>query len=206
MSAVEDIWDLPVEPSSPRRTSAPHVVDDDDDEVDIASRSSKRPRSEPLFLVDSDDDQPSARHPAPTPSASRNEIDAMFQEAEDDDGLDFQPLAPSLDFAALTRQANAKHAKTALPSLTPHEVLPSSSPPPDGGGAAEWSAKGGKGGDDGEKKERKKIARMDETRLVGPSGFPALMKSTKDFTPKGKGHEVCLTSMGFAYLLTFVWS
>jgi replication fork protection complex subunit Csm3/Swi3 len=45
-------------------------------------------------------------------------------------------------------------------------------------------------GKDGERKERKKIARMDEARLLDSNGIPALIKSTKNFVPKGKGHEV----------------
>jgi hypothetical protein len=44
----------------------------------------------------------------------------------------------------------------------------------------------------GEKKEKKKIARLDEARLLGPDGFPALVKQTKHWKPKGKGHEVLM--------------
>jgi len=39
---------------------------------------------------------------------------------------------------------------------------------------------------------------MDETRLLGLDGFPALIKSTKGFVPKGKGHEV-------RTLFRFIW-
>jgi replication fork protection complex subunit Csm3/Swi3 len=118
----------------------------------------------------------------------------MFQDIEDeDDALAFQPLAPALDVEALRRQAIAKHANlNVIPSLTPHAIL-SSSPPRDSGGddnGGKGKSKGDTAGKDGERKERKKIARMDETRLVGPNGFPALIQSTKGFVPKGKGHEV----------------
>jgi replication fork protection complex subunit Csm3/Swi3 len=200
MTSLEDIWDAPLEPSSPRPATTPIVIDDDaTDDNDVSPRPSKRPRrssSQPLFLADSDDEQPPAAAPTNTTGSAYPDIDAMFREIEnedDDDDLAFQPLAPALDLDALRRQASAKHAKTnAIPSLTPHAIL-SSSPPRDGDG----DDNGGKGkrkddasGKDGDKKERKKIAKMDETRLLGLDGFPALIKSTKGFVPKGKGHEV----------------
>lgn len=190
MASIEDIWDAPLEPSSSRPAPTPIVITDDED--NNAPRPSKRPRSsQPLFLSDSDDERPQAR----TNNAAPIDIDAMFQdiENEEEDGLAFQPLAPDLDLDALRRQASARHANTVvIPSLTPHAIL-SSSPPRDGGGDKNGEKVGkGKGdaGKDGERKERKKIARMDEARLVSPSGFPALIKTTKDFVPKGKGHEV----------------
>jgi hypothetical protein len=31
---------------------------------------------------------------------------------------------------------------------------------------------------------------LDEMRLLGKDGFPQLLKDTKNFKPKGKGHEV----------------
>ncbi|KAF8274886.1 replication fork protection component Swi3-domain-containing protein [Lactarius quietus] len=42
--------------------------------------------------------------------------------------------------------------------------------------------------DDG-KKKRKPIPRLDEARLLGKNGLPQLIKDTKNFKPKGKGHE-----------------
>ncbi|GAA5951755.1 hypothetical protein JCM3765_003108 [Sporobolomyces pararoseus] len=38
-------------------------------------------------------------------------------------------------------------------------------------------------------KKRKAIAKMDETRLLGPTGFPKLMQDIKRVKLKGKGHE-----------------
>jgi replication fork protection complex subunit Csm3/Swi3 len=61
-------------------------------------------------------------------------------------------------------------------------------------------------GKDGERKERKKIAKMDETKLVGHDGFPALIKTTKGFVPKGKGHEVlsqCLKRYTYVPILGY---
>lgn len=39
-------------------------------------------------------------------------------------------------------------------------------------------------------KKRKVLAKMDETRLLGPSGFPRLIKDVQKFKFKGKGREV----------------
>lgn len=189
--ALEDLWDAPAEPSSPRRlTQDPIVLEDDDDEPDIAPRPSKRPRSsEALFLAgDSDDEEPPSRRPPPS---SRPDIDAMFADLDndEDESLQFQPLGDSIDKEKTRREA-AKRAAADIPEASQYEVMPSSSPARDGEGNVVRSGKGGKQQDEGEEKERKKIARMDEARLVGPTGFPALIKSTKEFVPKGKGHEV----------------
>ncbi len=69
--------------------------------------------------------------------------------------------------------------------MMPHEVLPSSSPPRD----LEKGEEKDKDDKKEQKKEKKKIARLNEALLVGPSGFPQLIKDTKDFKIKGKGHE-----------------
>lgn len=39
------------------------------------------------------------------------------------------------------------------------------------------------------KKKRKPVARLDEARLLGKNGLPQLIKDTKNFKLKGKGHE-----------------
>ena len=191
MSSIEDIWDAPLAPSSPRPTQIPIVIDDDDDNDEVP-RPSKRPvSSQPLFLVDSDDEQLPARQK----NAASDDINTMFQGIDDqeDDDLAFQPLPPAPDVEALRRQASAKHANSSVvPSLTPHAIM-SSSPPLSGAEGNDGEKRGKRKDDtgkDGERKERKRIARMDESRLVGSSGFPALIKSTKGFVPKGKGHEV----------------
>ena len=191
--ALEDLWDTPAEPSSPRRPKDPIVLDDDDDdddEPDIAPRPSKRPRlSEPLFLAGDSDDELPARRPPPS---SRPDIDAMFAELdnEEDESLQFQPLGESIDKKQIRREA-AKRAAADIPKASQYELIPSSSPPRDGEGKLDRSGKEKDEGKEVEKKERKMIARMDEARLLGPAGFPALIKGTKDFIPRGKGHEVC---------------
>lgn len=180
--ALDDIWDAPAQPPSRERTPAAIIVDDD-----LPGPSpAKRPRTR-LFLSDSEDDSP--RKPAtPRPSASSKQVDpainALFDDLDDDDAP--VQLAPSLDMDALRRQAAARHAAR-IPASTPREIM-SSSPPRDG----DMDEDGGtrkKDNADGEKK-RKPLPKLNEARLLGPDGFPALVKQTKGFKPKGKGHEV----------------
>jgi replication fork protection complex subunit Csm3/Swi3 len=58
----------------------------------------------------------------------------------------------------------------------------------------------GDGEDDGQKK-RKPLPKLDETRLLGKDGFPQLLKDTKNFKPKGKGHEVIIIIIFTSHLL-----
>lgn len=197
MSSIEDIWDAPLEPSSPRLASITIDISDENENDDDPGPFKSRTQPQRLFLADSDDERDEAPPRLKQRTASQADIDAVFADIDDlDESLAFQPLLPFLDLDAIRRQAAAKHAATAVGSsrlLTPHAILPSSSPPRDEGdsGAIGQGKSGGGGDEDGAKKQRKKIARMDEARLLGPTGFPALIKSTKDFVPKGKGHEVC---------------
>ncbi|KAH7926302.1 Swi3-domain-containing protein [Leucogyrophana mollusca] len=187
--SLEDIWDAPI---SPPRSQEP--ADSNRSPKNTSSSPQKRSRPS-LFLSDSDDELPVTKKPSSS-APVRPDIDAMFEDMEDDDDLAYKPLAPALDFEALRRQADAKHAKSAAsrPALTPHQILPSSSPGPDnnaGDDGPDDSTKGkkkGKGEEDG-KKERKKLPKLDEARLLGPNGFPQLIKDTKDFRIKGKGNE-----------------
>ncbi|KAG2054647.1 Swi3-domain-containing protein [Suillus hirtellus] len=173
--SLDDIWDAPV---SPTHAIAPHS--------DTVS-SQKRPR-ETLFLSDSDneDDRPAPKRP--TNSAPRPDVDALFADIDNDDAgeeddLRYKPLAPALDLEALRKQAEAKHA------LTPHQILPSSSPPRDLGPDEDDEGEKEKGKGKEGKKERKKVVLLDETSLIGASGFPQLIQNIKDFKVKGKGHE-----------------
>lgn len=81
-------------------------------------------------------------------------------------------------------------SKHTIPSLT-HYARISGSSFPDGAGENNNEETGTmKDNSDKAYGERHEIAKIDETRLVGPSGLPALIKSTKDFVPKGEGYEV----------------
>ncbi|KAG2157167.1 replication fork protection component Swi3-domain-containing protein [Suillus clintonianus] len=175
--SLNDIWDAPI---SPIRATTPH----------FDTTSSQKRHRETLFLSDSDneDEQPAPKRP--TSSAPRPDVDALFADIDNDgpeeeDDLRYKPLAPALDLEALRKQAAAKHA------LTPHQILPSSSPPRDvGHGEDDEVDKDSKGKGKGEGKERKKVALLDETSLIGATGFPQLIQNIKDFKVKGKGHEL----------------
>lgn len=185
--ALEDIWDAPAE-EVPRRSSSP---------IDLTAnasprRGSKRPRSTLFLDSDSEDEghgQPARKSAAPP--ARKSDIDAMF------DNLDAEPdasdgdLPPALNLDALRRQEDAKNAQRyKKPSALDLDG-------PEANGDAGGDAKGKDGGK--EKQKRKPLPRLDEARLLGQDGLPALVKQAKTFKPKGKGHEVhCLPPPSFA--------
>ncbi|KAF8197452.1 replication fork protection component Swi3-domain-containing protein [Pholiota molesta] len=169
-SSLDSIWDEPAIENSPSGRIA-----------------SKRPRSA-LFLSDADDSDedvgPSrkpASHTAPPPQEV--DMDALFAEFDDDD-LALQPLPARIDEEAVARRAEARYRN--MPGLTPHQIMPSSSPSRD---VDERTTNGKTDKGDNEKKARRKILKLDESRLLGSNGFPELIKMTKDFKIKGKGHE-----------------
>lgn len=184
--ALEDIWDAPAE-EVPRRASSPIDLTADDS----PRRGSKRPRSTLFLDSDSEDERhgQSARKSAPPP-AQRSEIDAMF------DGLDAEPdafdgdLPPALDLDSLRRQEDAKNAQIyKKPSALDLDG-------PDANDDAGGDAKGKGSGK--EKQKRKPLPRLDEARLLGQDGLPALLKQAKTFKPKGKGHEVRLLPLSLS--------
>ncbi|KAI0664769.1 replication fork protection component Swi3-domain-containing protein [Cubamyces menziesii] len=190
MASLDDIWDAPAETST--RSSPPPVRDKDGSASPIPASTKRPSSSRPLFLDSGSEDEgatASKSRYASKPASNKPDIDAFFADLDDDPELAFQDLAPSLDVEALKRQADAKLA------LTPHQILPSSSPPRDLG--PEKSGAKGKAGDkqdkdgkDGAPKKKPKRPKLDEGRLCGPNGFPALAKQAKGFKPKGKGHEL----------------
>jgi len=123
-------------------------------------------------------DEPLADSYRPPPPQDVD-MDALFADIDDD----IQPLPPRIDEQEMSRQAELTH----MQALTPHEILPSSSPQPDPSGSG-----GGKG--NAEKATRRKLVKLDENRLLNPTtGFPQLIRMTKGFKLKGKGHEVRLS-------------
>lgn len=198
---LDGIWDEPVAQSPPRATQAENTA------TPVRSSPAKRRRTN-LFLSsdsegdnDAPKDQPTYR--TRTPKKKVPDIDALFDDIDDDVGNDddddgLGELAPALDIDMLRRQADARHARG--PPLTPHEVMPSSSPTrelegTDAIGSGVGSKK--KDGEGLEGNKRRKIAKLDEARLLGSDGLPALIKQAKDFKPRGKGHEVRPTSGSF---------
>jgi len=177
---INDIWDLPLE-NNPVNNP-----------ISEGPTSSPRTSNPPLFLP-SDDEEDAAPNANARNDANNNptDIDALF-EGLDDMNDSFQELAPALDLDALRREADARNARAVRAELGSN--IPAAGPST----AAKTKTHGGvldgldgDGEDDG-KKKRKPLPKLDETRLLGKDGFPQLLKDTKNFKPKGKGHEVII--------------
>ncbi|EMD38450.1 hypothetical protein CERSUDRAFT_93984 [Gelatoporia subvermispora B] len=183
--ALDDIWDAPIVQSPPRTTSSANSALSSSP---VSGANAGRLRST-LFL-DSDDSEPESNKPPVTyasrPPAERPDIDALFDDLDDDPELAVRELAPSLDLDTLRREADAKNAGS-LASDPLSLDNPTVASQPDG------EALNQQGKDHGdENKKRKPVPRLDEARLLGPDGFPALVKQVKNFQPRGKGHEASL--------------
>ena len=194
---INDIWDLPVE------TSIRHLPADTPD--GHGPGSTTRASNRPLFLPSDEEEEEDATATsadAPTsaePQRPENtDIDALFEGLDDADDS-FQELAPALDLDALRREADARNARAvraemaAMIPAAAAAAAPKATGGKKGGGALDGI--GGEGGeadddDDDGKKKRKPVPRLDEARLLGQNGLPQLVKDTKNFKPRGKGHEV----------------
>ncbi|KAH9996821.1 replication fork protection component Swi3-domain-containing protein [Russula vinacea] len=133
-----------------------------------------------------------------SPRASSNP--PLFLPSDDDEDLDedtapnAQPnqLAPALDLDALRREADARNAhavRAEIGATVPSAAEPSAAAKTSGGkGGGALGGIDGEGDDDG-KKKRKPVPKLDEARLLGKDGLLQLVKDTKNFKPKGKGHE-----------------
>ena len=168
---VDHIWDLPIE-HPPATTTGP-----------APSNTS----NQPLFLPSDDEGEAAA---TTQPSANKGpDIDALF------DGIDdLNEFAPALDLDALRREADARNTRLVRAEIsasipTIHLSTTTTAKSGDGQNGPLDGINGGDENDDG-KKKRKPIARLDEARLLGNNGLPQLIKDTKNFRPKGKGHEV----------------
>lgn len=176
---INDIWDLPVETS---------VIPANNPDGE-GPTPPPRTFNAPLFLPsDDEEDTPTnAKH-----NADKNpDIDALFEGLDDIDNS-FQELAPALDLDALRSEADARNARAVRAEIGAN--IPAAQP-------AAANMNGGRGGpldgidgdgEDGGKKKRKPVPKLDEARLLGKDGLPQLVKDTKNFKPKGKGHEVII--------------
>lgn len=160
---------------------------DDDNEVEFIQRPSTSASTnsdssgKPLFLPDEDEEDLTNDGQ----DKVSGEVNQIFDNVLGEE-FDFVPITPkTINYDNLEREAQRK-AKAKVPR---HEILSSSPPRPDFANDASNKGKG-KGKGDGEQKERRKPMRLDEARLVGPTGFPQLIEDTKHFRIKGKGHEV----------------
>ena len=186
---INDIWDLPLQnpvnnPHGDRPTSSP------------------RASNPPLFLPSDDEEEAAsgsnanARNDHDTNTNNNPDIDALFEGLDDIDDS-FQELAPALDLDALRREADARNARAVRAELgaaaEPSTAAAAAKTKANGGRGGALDALGGDGdGEDDGKKKRKPLPKLDETRLLGKDGFPQLLKDTKNFKPKGKGHEVII--------------
>lgn len=140
---------------------------DDIWDAPVAPRSPARPvnnervpRGSPLFLQGSDDENDEMPD---APPQGRFDVDSLFS------GVDNLP------------------DDTGSPTALSQRQILSSSP------AHHLDGDGDKDGGQQDKdapKPKKKPMRLDEGRLISGSGFPQLMKDTKQLKIKGKGHEV----------------
>jgi replication fork protection complex subunit Csm3/Swi3 len=192
-ASINDIWDLPVE-TTIRHASL-------NTELSAASPHSS---TRPLFLPSDDEEDMATATKEPSANKTHPNVDALFEGLDDiDDG--FQELAPALNLDALRREADARNTRAVRA-----EIMASIPGIELSAAALAGKSKGGKSGaldgmdgegEEAEKKTRKPVAKLDETRLLGPNGFPQLVKDTKNFKPKGKGHEV--TSFFFSPSFSF---
>ncbi|KAH9981160.1 replication fork protection component Swi3-domain-containing protein [Lactifluus volemus] len=152
-------------------------------EPTVASPNSS---TRPLFLPSDDEEGTAATTEQSSANKTNPDVDALFEGLDDIDDS-FQELAPALDLDALRREADARNTR----AHTRDRAFGR------GSGSGGVKNKGGKSGplggmdgnEDGKEKKRKPVPKLDETRLLGLNGFPRLVKDTKNFKPKGKGHE-----------------
>ncbi|KAK0210825.1 replication fork protection component Swi3-domain-containing protein [Desarmillaria ectypa] len=140
----------------------------------------------PFFYQGSEDGSPRNSPPVPDMYDDADEVNKIFNDAD----IFTLPEEKSFDVEDARRKIAERYKNKPVPRtpMTPHEVLPSSSPSRNLGDGEKGTEKD-KDDKKEQKKEKKKTARLNEALLVGPSGFPQLIKDTKDFKIKGKGHE-----------------
>lgn len=192
---ISTIWDEPAETSS-YRTPTTAVHEDIHNVETLEPPPTSKTRRSTLFLPsDSEEEGPSndsARYSKKNPSKGQSDIDALFADLDndtpDDPDTAFHELAPSLDLNALRREADKRNARDIASRA--NTGLQNGSIGDDVAGKEGEKSKTGKDDKDGEKAKRKLLPKLDEARLLGPDGFPALLKQAKEFKPRGKGHEV----------------
>ncbi|KAG8902965.1 hypothetical protein FRB99_003903, partial [Tulasnella sp. 403] len=204
-----DIWGSPGRSTSPKSPASAH-------DSPLPRGRSVSSTSSRLFHPDAPDSD--SEHPSRTSSPSaregssfRNrpakisrETDALLASHDDDDARLEVPL---FDMEKLAKEAEARHARALASSRRTNTDQPASATTgrtPAAGNSArnplelltddEDDAPKGTTATDGKtnettKKKRKPLPKLDEGRLLGKDGFPALIPVAKKFKPKGKGHE-----------------
>ncbi|GAA5830320.1 hypothetical protein JCM3766R1_002868 [Sporobolomyces carnicolor] len=130
-----------------------------------------------------------------------------FLGAEDDDDDQDASNGDAFDFEAFARKSSSskrkQHRDATTPDLATRDDTTTTTSlgngfddlfnldGPDADAAAADALKGDLVGDEdlAPAKKRRVVAKMDETRLLGPSGFPKLIQDIQRVKLKGKGHE-----------------
>ena len=152
--------------------------------ISMDSESDAPKTAEPLFLFDNDSD---VEFVAPD-TTQVAQSDPVQDEPADAPEVNLDAVEPpkatgTFDLEAYQRESLARHRKEL--NKTKKSIVISESAPPD--------AKDPKTKEKSEdRKPRQKPTKLDEGLLLSPKGFPQLIKITKDFQTKGKGHEVRL--------------
>ncbi|QRV99984.1 chromosome segregation in meiosis protein 3 [Ceratobasidium sp. AG-Ba] len=179
---MDDIWDddaveiaRPTLKNTISSRSRLLPLDSDDDHAESSSRPSKRARTDkPLFNPDSDDEPETA-------GALPAEIDALFDGLDDDDFA--TGLPPQLDTAQLEREAGKRaRLEAEKKRLARGETDVLGELVDEGEGNSKTKEKPAK--------PKRVIPKLDENRLLERDGLRALVRQSKDFKIKGKGHEL----------------
>ena len=152
-----------------------------------SSHPARSDTSEPLFLFDNDSD---VEFVAPDTTQVAHS-DPVQDEPADAPEVNLDAIEPPtttgpFDLEAYQRESLARHRREL--NKTKQSVVISESAPPETSGAKDSKSKE----KSEDKKPRQKPKKLDEGLLLSPKGFPQLIKITKDFQIKGKGHEVRL--------------
>ncbi|ELU44804.1 Swi3 domain-containing protein [Rhizoctonia solani AG-1 IA] len=165
---MDNIWDDDAVQVSRNGSSRARIVTESDEEDRPLKRARTAGASKPLFNPESDDED---NLPA--------DVGALFDGLDDD--YDLQQLPPQLNIGELQRESDQRVAvEAAKKRLMRGDVMDVSGPVDVDGKAA---------------KARKTLPKLDENRLLDQGdGMPALVRRSKEFKVKGKGHEVALST------------
>ncbi|KAF8744553.1 Swi3 protein, partial [Rhizoctonia solani] len=161
---MDNIWDDDAVQVSRNGSSRARIVTESDEEDRPLKRARTAGASKPLFNPESDDED---NLPA--------DVGALFDGLDDD--YDLQQLPPQLNIGELQRESDQRVAvEAAKKRLMRGDVMDVSGPVDVDGKAA---------------KARKTLPKLDENRLLDQGdGMPALVRRSKEFKVKGKGHEL----------------
>ncbi|CAE6414450.1 unnamed protein product [Rhizoctonia solani] len=158
---MDNIWDDDAVQVSRNAPSRARVLSDSDQEDRPPKRARTAGAGKPLFNPESDDE-----------TNLPPDVGALFDGLDDDD-YNVQPLPAQLNIEDLQRESDQRIAKK---RMMRGDVMDVSAPVDADGKAA---------------KPRKALPKLDENRLLDQGdGMPALVRRSKEFKIKGKGHEL----------------